>query len=116
MNIRYLFREPEFLPMRGRGAFCGLVALYTQRYCCFMPFDFQKFIERNPQVCAGEAVIRGTRVTVRTILASLAEGAPVEEIVADFPTVSRDAVRAIIAYAAASAEEDIPVSPLPSLA
>jgi uncharacterized protein (DUF433 family) len=81
-----------------------------------MPIEFQKFIERNPQVCAGEAVIRGTRVTVRTILSSLAEGASVEEIVADFPTVSHEAVRAIIAYAAASAEEDLPAPSLPSRA
>jgi len=81
-----------------------------------MPIDFQKFIERNPQTCAGEAVIRGTRVTVRTLLASLAEGASVEEIVTDFPTVSKDAIRAVIAYAAASAEEDLPAPSLPSLA
>jgi uncharacterized protein (DUF433 family) len=81
-----------------------------------VPLDFQKFIERNPQVCSGEAVIRGTRVTVRTILASLAEGASAEEIAADFPSVSHEAVRAMIAYAAASAEEDLPAPPLPSLA
>lgn len=81
-----------------------------------MPIDFQKFIERHPQKCAGEPVIQGTRVTVRTVLASLAEGASIEEIVADFPTVSPDAVRAMIAYAAASAEEDLPAPPLPSLA
>jgi len=67
-------------------------------------------------MCAGEAVIRGTRVTVRTVLASLAEGASVEEIITDFPTVSKDAIRAVIAYAAASAEEDLPAPSLPSLA
>jgi uncharacterized protein (DUF433 family) len=53
---------------------------------------------------------------VRTILASLAEGGLVEDIVRDFPTVSPEAVRAMIAYAAASAEEDLPASPLPSFA
>ena len=79
-----------------------------------MPVDFQKFIERHPQVCGGEPVVNGTRVTLRTILASLAEGASVEEIVADFPTISREVVRAVIAYAAASVEEDLPVSPVPS--
>ena len=59
-------------------------------------------------------MIKGTRVTVRTILASLAEGASTEQIVADFPTVSPEAVQAMIAFAAASAEEDLPVSPVPS--
>ena len=79
-----------------------------------MRVDFQQFIERRPQVCGGDPVVKGTRVTVRTILASLAEGASTEEIVTDFPTVSREAVRAIIAYAAASVEEDLPVPPVPS--
>ena len=55
-------------------------------------------------------------MTVRTILASLAEGASVAEIVTDFPAVSAEAVQAIIAYAAASAEEDLPIPPVPSLA
>jgi len=81
-----------------------------------MPVDYLKFIERTAQLCGGEAVIKGTRVTVRTILASLAEGASVADIVSDFPTVSAEAVHAMIAYAAASAEEDLPLPPVPSLA
>lgn len=80
-----------------------------------MPLDPKPFIERRREVCGGEPVIRGTRVTVRTILASLAEGASVDEIVADFPTVPREAVRAMIAYAAASAEEDLPVPAAPAM-
>lgn len=50
-------------------------------------------------------MIRGTRVTVRTILASLAEGAPVEGILRDFPTLAADDVRAAVAFGAASARE-----------
>jgi uncharacterized protein (DUF433 family) len=116
-RISIQFRQPEFLPMRWRGAaFAGLSHFTVNVIICSMPIDFRKFIERNPQLCAGETVIRGTRVTVRTVLASLAEGASIEEIVTDFPTVSREAVRAMIAYAAASAEEDLPAPPLPSLA
>lgn len=51
-------------------------------------------IERNPGVCGGQAVIKGTLVPVRTILASLAEGASVEEILEDFPTLREADVRA----------------------
>jgi uncharacterized protein (DUF433 family) len=54
-------------------------------------------------------VIRGTRATVRTILASLAEGAPVGEIVVDFPGIYPAAVRAVIAFAAGSASGDLPL-------
>ena len=49
------------------------------------------------------------------MLASLAEGASIEQIVTDFPTVSAKQVRAVIAFAAASAEEDPPVPGIPAL-
>jgi uncharacterized protein (DUF433 family) len=48
-------------------------------------------------------VIKGTRVSLRTFLASLAEGAAADAIPRDFPTLSESDVRAAIAYAAASA-------------
>lgn len=67
-------------------------------------------IERNPRIVGGEAVFKGTRVTLRTVLASLAEGATVDEILTDFPSLAEADVRAAIAFAAASAQEDLPVS------
>jgi uncharacterized protein (DUF433 family) len=79
-----------------------------------MSIDYRKFIVRDPAICGGEPVISGTRVTVRTVLASLAEGMSTAEIVKAFPTLSEESVRAVIAFAAASAEEDLPVPPLPS--
>jgi uncharacterized protein (DUF433 family) len=76
--------------------------------------DYRKHIVRNPKICGGEPVIKGTRVTVRTVLASLAEGATVQEILEDFPTLKERDVRAVIAFAAAAAEDDLPVPPLPT--
>ena len=35
--------------------------------------DFAKYFERDPRISGGETVIAGTRVTLRTVLASLAE-------------------------------------------
>lgn len=70
-------------------------------------------IVRDPQICGGEPVLRGTRVTLRTVLASLAAGDSVEEILADFPALNAEHVRAAIAFAAASAEEDLPVPATP---
>jgi len=61
-------------------------------------------------------VVKGTRVTVRTILASLAEGASVQEILDDFPTLTDRAVSAVIAFAASSAKEDLPVPSIPHIA
>lgn len=54
-------------------------------------------------------------MTVRTVLASLAEGATIEEILGDFPTLKEKDVRAVIAFAAASAEEDLPLPAIPSI-
>jgi uncharacterized protein (DUF433 family) len=77
--------------------------------------NYHSFFVRDPAICGGELTIKGTRVTVRTVLASLAEGAAEEEILADFPTLTRDAIRAVIAFAAASAEDDLPVPPVPAI-
>jgi uncharacterized protein (DUF433 family) len=75
--------------------------------------DYKRFIIRDKEICGGQPIIKGTRVTLRTILASLAEGATIEEILNDFPTLKEQDVRAVIAFAAASAEEDLPVHELP---
>lgn len=75
--------------------------------------NYQDRIIRDPQICGGEAVIKGTRVPVRTILASLAEGDRADDILKDFPTLTEEDLRAVIAFAAASAEEDLPPMPLP---
>jgi len=78
--------------------------------------DYNQFIVRDPAICGGLPVIMGTRVTLRTILATLAEGASVKEILADFPTLTEEAIRAVIAFAAFSAEEDLPLQPIPDVA
>ena len=81
-----------------------------------MNFNYADYFERRAEVCGGALVVKGTRVPVRTLLASLAEGSAVEEIRTDFPTVSAEALRAVIAFAAASAGDDLPVSPAPAVA
>jgi uncharacterized protein (DUF433 family) len=77
--------------------------------------DYHQYIVRDPKVCGGEPIVKGTRVTVRTILASLAEGDTVEELLKDFPTLKEEDVRAVVAFAAASAEEDLPLQSVPDL-
>lgn len=77
--------------------------------------DYLSYISRDPKVCGGEPVIKGTRVTLRTVLASLAEGAPDDEIIADFPTLTAEDIRAVVAFAAASTEEDLPIARVPTI-
>jgi len=73
--------------------------------------NYQDRIVRDPQIAGGEPVLKGTPVTLKTVLASLAEGATTAEILADFPTLSEEDVRAAIAPG--SAQEDMPLIETP---
>lgn len=73
-----------------------------------MGSSFQDRIIRDPQICGGDPVIKGTRVTLRTLLASLADGDSVSDLLEAYPSLNEEDVRAAIAFAAASAEEDLP--------
>ncbi len=76
--------------------------------------SYQDRISRDPAICGGQPVIRGTRVLVRTVLAYLAHGSSMAEILAEFPSLTEEDVRAIVAFAAASASEDLPgPTPIP---
>ena len=74
--------------------------------------DYGSHIVSDPAICGGQPVIRGTRVTLRTVLASLADGDRVADILKSFPTLTEEDIRAVIAFAAASAEEDLPTKSL----
>ncbi len=74
---------------------------------------YQERIVRDPKTCGGEPVFRGTRVTLRT--ASLAAGDTAKEILADFPSLKPEDIQAAIAFAAASAEEDLPAPEVPHI-
>jgi uncharacterized protein (DUF433 family) len=76
---------------------------------------FDEAFERNPKICGGQPVFRGTRVPLRTVLASLAEGDTFEAILRDFPTLTQEQLRAAVAFAASSAQEDLPVPGAPPL-
>ena len=60
-------------------------------------------------------MFKGTRVTLRTVLASLASGDSPEAILADFPSLTPEDIQAAIVFAAASAEEDLPVPAVPRI-
>ena len=77
--------------------------------------NYEERIVRDKQICGGEPVFKGTRVTLRTVLASLADGDSAEEILRDFPSLRPEDVQAAIAFAAASAKEDLPVTEVPHI-
>jgi len=65
-----------------------------------MELNYTDDFERRAELCGGALVVKGTRVPVRMLLASLAEGATEAEVLADFPTVTHDGLRAVIAFVA----------------
>ena len=77
---------------------------------------YRKEFTKDPDICGGEYTLRGTRVTVRTILASLAEGASIEEILSDFPSLTEKHIHAVIMFAAEAAYDDFPVPQVPRVA
>ena len=54
----------------------------------------------DPRIRNGKPVIRGTRITVTDILEYLAGGMSEEEILADFPDLTGEDIRAALAFAA----------------
>jgi uncharacterized protein (DUF433 family) len=67
-------------------------------------------ITHSPGVMGGRPCIRGLRVTVGTVVGLLAAGHSVDQIVADYPYLEADDVRASLAYAAWRSEEvDLPL-------
>ncbi len=61
-----------------------------------------KRIKISPSVMMGKPVICNTRITVEQILLKLSRGLEVEEILADYPNLVEEDIRAAMAYAAES--------------
>jgi uncharacterized protein (DUF433 family) len=71
-------------------------------------------IEINAQVMMGKPVIKGTRITVELLLRKLAEGATEADLLDAYPKLTREDIRAAVAYAADTiAHEEIILLPNP---
>ena len=68
--------------------------------------NWEQRLASDPQVCHGKPCVRGTRIMVSVILDNLAEGLSPDEIVAEYPPLTIDDVRAAIAYAATLTREE----------
>ena len=66
-----------------------------------------KRIRIDATICHGQACIRGTRIPVHQMLGMLANGDTIEELIEEYPSLTRDDILACLDYAAALAEEQI---------
>ena len=71
--------------------------------------SWQERITVDPNVCHGKACVKGTRVMVSVVLDNLAAGVSVEQILEDYPSLTRDDVQAAMQYAAELARERLVV-------
>ena len=62
--------------------------------------DYSKIITIEPGKRGGKPCIRGMRITVQDILEYLAGGMTEDEILRDFPELTRDDIKACLAFAA----------------
>ena len=66
----------------------------------------------NPDICFGKPCIRGTRIWVSLLLDLLASGMTVDEVLQEYPHLTRDDVFAAIAYGAEMSRERFVEVPL----
>jgi uncharacterized protein (DUF433 family) len=64
-------------------------------------------IASDPKVMTGKPVIRGTRITVELILEKLAAGQTEDDILRAHPHISREAIRAALAFAAEALQASV---------
>lgn len=62
--------------------------------------DYRQIITIEPGKRSGKPTIRGMRITVQDVLEYLAGGMTEDEIISDFPELTREDIRACLAFAA----------------
>ena len=66
-------------------------------------------IVANPGILGGKPIVEGTRLSVEHILGLLASGMSNQEIIADYPDLTEESIRAVLGYAARALRNDIVV-------
>ena len=71
-------------------------------------------ISIDPNICHGQACVKGTRIPVHQIVRMLANGDTIDDLLEAYPTLQREDIFACLDYAASLAEEQ--VTPITGLA
>ena len=64
-------------------------------------------IVANPGILGGKPIVDGTRLSVEHILGLLASGMSNQEIIADYPDLTEESIRAVLSYAARALKNEI---------
>ena len=69
--------------------------------------DWRKYISVDPEVMHGATCIAGTRIPVSVVLDNLAAGMSHDDLLAEYPSLSRESIAAALAYAAELTRERV---------
>lgn len=61
--------------------------------------DWREFIHSDPEVLLGKPVVKGTRLSVEFILGLFAEGWTEQQVLENYPIVTKESIRAVFAFA-----------------
>jgi uncharacterized protein (DUF433 family) len=75
--------------------------------------NWHDFIASNPEVLGGKPAVHGTRLAVDFILGLFAAGWTMEQVLDGYPSLSRESLQAVFAYAAEVLKDDA-VYPMPA--
>jgi uncharacterized protein (DUF433 family) len=92
---------------RGHGVKAGCMGVEEEGMK-----NWKERISIDPNVCHGKPCLKGTRICVSLIVDNLASGSSEEEILTAYPSLTRDDIRAALAYAAEMTRErhvDVPI-------
>jgi uncharacterized protein (DUF433 family) len=62
--------------------------------------DWRDYIHAHPEIVTGKPVVRGTRLSIHFLLSLLAAGWSIEDLLRSYPTLTREGLQAVFAYAA----------------
>ena len=70
-------------------------------------FHWDDYIEERKEVMLGKPVFKGTRLTVELVLTELGAGTTQEELLASYPTLKSEHIRAAMLFAVAVMRMDV---------
>jgi uncharacterized protein (DUF433 family) len=69
--------------------------------------DWTAHIRAEPKIAGGKPVVAGTRLSVEFLLGLLAEGWSFEQILENYPTLTRESLQAVFAFAAETLGDEV---------
>lgn len=71
-----------------------------------MDIDWRNFIHSDPEILLGKPVVKGTRLSVEFILGLFAEGWAEQQVLENYPTLTKESIKAVFRFAADCMREE----------